>query len=81
MVEKKGAVPFAMHFTERMPTDRITEIKGSYNEQTQTWEWPADPQDPTKIMSGIQPERPPTTCQRMTQIERMRWVTDTVVDD
>lgn len=69
-----------MRFQEKI-LDRKIRIEGEYNNGTQMWEWPTDSDNPSMVMSGIQPERPPTTCQRMTHISRDRWTTDTVVDD
>lgn len=81
MTERKTEImPFAMRFQERI-SDKGIKIKGRYNNETQMWEWPTDPDNPSVVMSGIQPERPPTTCQKMTHVSHDRWVTDTIVDD
>lgn len=74
-------IPFAMDFQEEIPQDDTLQVKGDYNNETQTWKWPTDPDDPSLIMSFPREEKPPTTCIRPTQITKDRTRADTVVDD
>jgi hypothetical protein len=73
--------PFATKFMEPIKEDDILDATGHYNEATQTWILENGSSDSSALMSGLNPERPPTTCQRMTKVGDKHWTTDTYVDD
>ena len=82
MVERnEGMVPFAMRFQEEISEEDVVQVEGEYNVETQVWDWPTDPNNPSMVMSFPQQERPATTCIRPTQITEDRVRADTMVDD
>ncbi len=66
---------------EPIEGDYILDATGHYDEETQTWILENSGSDSSVLMSGLNPERPPTTCQRMTKVGDKHWTTDTYVDD
>ncbi|GEM_PF-6888983 len=73
--------PFATKFAEPIADEDILDATGYYDEETQTWILENDGSDSSVLMSGLNPERPPTTCQRMTKVGDKHWTSDTYVDD
>ena len=73
-------VPFAMQFQEKIPDAEIVQRRGKYNGETQTWQWPEDPRDPSMVMSSPGTERPPTLCNLTTWVGD-RVMLDPVIDD
>lgn len=72
--------PFATRFMEPIAQQDILDASGHYDEASQTWTLDQGP-DSSALMSGIAPERPPTTCSQMTKVGDKHWVSDTYVDD
>lgn len=74
--------PFAIGFMSPIAEEEILDATGKYNEATQTWELEKNKADSSSlVMSGANPERPPTTCSQMTKVGDKHWSTDTYVDD
>jgi len=74
-------IPFAVSFAEPVAEDDIIDATGEYDGKTQIWKLKGKGDSSSMVMSFPQPERPPTTCSRMTKITYNTWRTDTVVDD
>lgn len=72
--------PFATQFMEPIAQEDILNASGHYDEASQTWILDQG-SDSSTLMSGISPERPPTTCSQMTKVGDKHYVSDTYVDD
>lgn len=72
--------PFATQFMETIGDEDILDASGHYDEVSQTWILNRG-SNSSALMSGIVPERPPTTCSRMTKVGDKHYVSDTYVDD
>ncbi len=66
---------------EPIDEEDILDATGRYDEDSQTWILDNNGCDSSVLMSGFNPERPPTTCQRITKVGDKHWTTDTYVDD
>ena len=81
IVPQSDVVPFAVGFMEEMDKDDILDASGHYDDASQTWVLDKNNTDSSTLMTGFNPERPPTTCQRMTKVGHGHYTTDTFVDD
>ena len=79
---KEGVTePFAQQFMEPIPPEEVLVASGHYDEESQTWILDESAKDSSALMSGFNPERPPTTCSRMTKVGQGDYRSDTYVDD
>jgi len=76
-----GVVPFAQQFMEPILDEDILDMSGRYDENSQQWILDKNGSDSSTLMSGFNPERPPTTCSQMTKVGDKHWTNDSYVDD
>ena len=74
-------VPFAVGFMIPFEEEDMLDATGHYDEASQVWVLDNQRGCSSVLMSGLAPERPPTTCQRMTKVGDKHWTTDTYTDD
>ncbi len=83
ILNREGEVvePFATQFMEPIPPEEVLDASGHYDEQKQEWILDKNGSDSSVLMTGFNPERPPTTCQVMTKVGDKHYVSDLSVDD
>ena len=72
--------PFAQEFMEPIAKDDVLDASGHYDEESQMWIMDGG-SDSSALMTGFNPERPPTTCSQMTKVGDKHYTTDSYVDD
>lgn len=80
-IVKEGVKPFTQQFMKPIPEEDVLDLSGHYDGKSQTWILDKDGSDSSTSMTGLNPERPPTTCSRMTRVGAGDYRTDTYVDD
>ena len=81
-IAKEGETePFAQQFMKPIPKEEVLDASGRYDPKSQTWILDETNADSGALMTGFSPERPPTTCSRMTKVGDKHYVSDTYVDD
>lgn len=81
-VFREGEIqPFAQQFMKPIPDEEVLDASGHYDEGSQTWILDQGAKPASTLASGFNPERPPTTCSRMTRVGVGDYRSDTYVDD
>lgn len=82
ITKEGGAQPFAQQFMEPIASEEMLDASGHYNPESQTWIFDnPDSSSPPALMTGLNPDRAPTTCQKMTKIGDKHYQTDYFNDD
>lgn len=61
--------------------NEILDASGHYDKESQTWVLDEKASDSSILMTGLNPERPPTTCSHMTKVGQGDYRSDSYVDD